>query len=152
MVILQNHILTVGTKETTRQASFFLIWWNKKSWFELAEVLMESKLKDHSGVVHEEHKGHGQDSHWEGRKFLNSLTMTKWWEMLMLSEKKSSSHPSVCLIPDRREHSFLWLLVWELWLCYIADLGTYFSQKCVLSRDMNCSVGSSMVVSGRPPS
>lgn len=76
---------------------------------------MESKPKDQSGVVREEHKGHGQDSHWEGRKCLNSLTMTKWWEPAMLSGKKPSSRPSTCLIPDQREHFFLRLLVWELW-------------------------------------
>lgn len=114
-------------KEITHQVSFFLIWWNKKPWFELAEVLMESKPKDQSGVC-EEHKGHGQDSHWEGRKYLNSLTMTKWWEPVTLSGKKPSFHSGTCLIPDQQEHSFLRSLVRELWAVLYTDSGNYFSQ------------------------
>lgn len=104
----------MGRKAATHQASFFLIWWNKKPWSEPAEVLMELKPKDQCGVAPEEHKGHGQDSHWEGKKCLNSLTMTKWWEPVMLSGMPSS-HPSSCLIPDWWEHSFLQLLARELW-------------------------------------
>lgn len=75
---------------------------------------MEPKPKDQCGVAPEEHKGRGQDSHWEGRKCLNSLTMTKWWGPVMLSGVPSS-HPSLCLIPEWWEHSFLQLLARELW-------------------------------------
>lgn len=104
----------MGRKAATPQASFFLIWWNKKPWSEPAEVLMESKPKDQCGVAPEEHKGRGQDSHWEGRKCLNSLTMTKWWEPVMLAGMPSPC-PSSCLIPEWWEHSFLQLLAQELW-------------------------------------
>lgn len=93
---------------------------------------MESKSKDQSGVVCEEHKGHGQDSHWEGRKCLNSLTMTKRWEPAMLSgKKKPSSHPSTCLIPDWRKHSFLRSLAWELWaVLYSRCRDLFFTKVC----------------------